>query len=191
MGSQGSSSVPVEDQQAIRVEDTRTQLAQVMTPMDANFLGKVFGGSLLALIDLCASATAQKFSSLVSVTASIDRVDFHDPIEIGELVTLTGHISYVGRTSMEVTIDVESTNLRTGAVRHTNTARVTMVALSDGKPAKVPRLICESRREKVNYLEGQYRREARANRLREMKETRERLDSATEAELDALMSLSP
>lgn len=171
-----------------RVSETTTQLAQIMTPTEANFLGKVFGGSLLALIDLCASATAQKFSGCVSVTASFDRVDFHDPIEIGELVTLTGHISYVGRTSMEVTIDVEATNLRSGVRRHTNTARVTMVALEDGRPSPVPRLVCETREEKVRFLEGKLRREFRQKRLAEVAETRERLEQSSDAELDALLA---
>ncbi|MBS1724216.1 MAG: acyl-CoA thioesterase [Armatimonadetes bacterium] len=175
---------------AIAVSETTTQLAQVMTPTDANFLGKVFGGSLLALIDLCASATAQKFSGLISVTASFDQVDFHDPIEIGELVTLTGRISYVGRTSMEVTIDVAATNLRTGVTRHTNTARVTMVALADGRPSQVPRLQCETREDKVRYLEAKLRRAARSERLEELAKTHERLNSASDEELDKMLSES-
>lgn len=171
-----------------RSQDTTTQLAQIMTPLEVNFLGKVFGGSLLALIDLCASATSQKYSGLICVTASFDRVDFHDPIEIGELVTLTGHVSYVGRTSMEVVIDVEATNLRTGVQRHTNTAMVTMVALKDGKPSPVPRLVCLTREEKIRYLEGKLRKEARKQRLMDIDETRRRLAEADDAEIDRLMS---
>lgn len=171
-----------------RVSETTTQLAQIMTPLDANVIGKVFGGSLLVLIDLCASATAQKFSGLTSVTASFDRVDFHDPIEIGELVTVTGHVSYVGRTSMEVTISVDATNLRTNVTRHTNEARVTMVALKEGVPNPVPRLICDTREEKVRFLEGKLRREFRARRQNEVKETREKLETSTDAELDRLIS---
>lgn len=158
-----------------------------MTPNEANFLGKVFGGSLLALIDLCASATAQKYSGLVSVTASIDRVDFHDPIEIGELVTLTGIVTFVGRTSMEVVIDVESTNLRSGTTRHTNTARVTMVALLEGKPSPVPKLVCTTREEKIRYLEGKLRRDARKIRILELQETRQKLEQASDAELEQLI----
>ena len=171
------------------VSETTTQLAQIMTPTDANFLGKVFGGSLLALVDLCASATAQKFSGMICVTASFDQVDFHDPIESGELVTLTGHVSFVGRTSMEVTIDVDSTNLRTGRSRHTNTARVTMVALKDGKPSAVPRLVCQTRNEKISYLQGQFRRDTRKKRQMELDQTRAKLETATDHELDRLMGL--
>ena len=171
------------------VSSTVTQLAQIMTPTDANFLGKVFGGSLLALIDLCASATSQKFSGMICVTASFDRVDFHDPIEIGELVTLTGHISYVGRTSMEVTIDVESTNLRHGKTRHTNTARVTMVALgADGKPTPVPALICETRDEKIRFMEGKRRREFRKLSSEEMATMLAQLKDTSDDDLDRLIS---
>ncbi|MBL8066146.1 MAG: acyl-CoA thioesterase [Chthonomonadaceae bacterium] len=173
---------------SVRVSETITQLAQIMTPNEANFLGKVFGGSLLALIDLCASATAQKYSGLVSVTASFDRVDFHDPIEIGELVTLTGHVSFVGRTSMEVTIDVSATNLRSGESRHTNTARVTMVALdSQSRPAPVPSLICETREEKIRFLEGKLRKTYRQQRIKELSDVRTRLEGSDDAELDSLM----
>lgn len=171
---------------ALRVSETVTELAQIMTPSEANVLGKVFGGSILALIDLTASATAQKFSGTVCVTAAFERVDFRQPIEIGELVTLRGHVSYAGRTSVEVTIDVMATNLRSGAMRHTNTARVTMVALGDdGRPQAVPRLLCESRDEKQAFLEGYARRELRQSRLRQVEEVHARLESAAEAEIDA------
>lgn len=180
--------MPSEPVAAQRGSETTTQLAQIMTPLDANFLGKVFGGSLLALIDLCASATAQKFSGLMSVTASFDRVDFHYPIEIGELVTLTGTVTAVGRTSMEVTIDVESTDLRAGVTRHTNTARVTMVALKDGKPSPVPRLICDSREEKVRFLEAKARRKIREKWLDEVAGERSRLENLSDEQLDAEMA---
>src|SRR5262245_49712059 len=94
------------------VSETRTHLAQIMTPEHANVLGKVFGGAILSMIDLTASAAAQKYSGCISVTASFDRVDFHEPIEVGSLVEMEGYVAYVGRTSMEIVIDVYSTNLK-------------------------------------------------------------------------------
>ena len=81
-------------------------MSEVMQPQDANFLGKVFGGAILAKIDLCAYATSSRFAGTICVTASFDRVDFHEPIEVGDLVTFVGHVSYVGRTSVEVTIEI-------------------------------------------------------------------------------------
>lgn len=162
-----------------------------MTPNDANVLGKVFGGSLLALIDLTASATSSKYAGVVCVTAAFDRVDFHEAIEIGELVTLIGKVTYVGRTSIEVTIDVSATNLPLGITRHTNTARVTMVALKDGAPHPVPRLICESREEKLAFLAGRLRREMRTAFREEVEREVARMSGLADARIDMLLSAEP
>ncbi len=162
-------------------------MAQVIEPTDANFLGKAFGGSLLARIDLCAYVTASKFAETICVTASFDRVDFLEPIEVGELVTMVGSVSYVGRTSVEVTIHVVSENVLTGVRRNTNTARVTMVAFRDGKPAEVPRLICETREDKITFLAGKYRRERRNLQREEFDRMMAELTNRSESELDALL----
>jgi acyl-CoA hydrolase len=143
------------------VSETYVTIAEVIQPQESNFLGKLFGGALLAKIDLCAYASSAKHSGTTCVTASFDRVDFHEPIELGELVTLKGRVSFVGRSSMEIIVEVYSENLRQGNKRHTNTARVTMVALKDGKPAEVPRLVCETREEKIQFVEGKLRRDLR------------------------------
>ena len=170
------------------VSETTTKLAQIMTPNDANVLGKVFGGSILAMIDLTASATAQKFSGHIAVTASFDRVDFHEPIEVGNLVAMEGHVSFVGRTSMEITIDVFSTTLVLGTKRHSNTARVTMVAMHDGKPTVVPRLICETREEKINFLIAKSRRERRQVHHQSIEDLRAEYELATDEDLDTLLT---
>ena len=168
-----------------RVSETVTRLAQIMTPNDANVLGHVFGGSILAMVDLTASATAQKFAGTICVTASLDRVDFHDPVEVGNLVEMEGYVSYVGNTSLEVTIDVFATNLAKGDRRQTNTARVTMVALKDGKPTPVPRLVCENREEKIRFLEGFARRNLRQSRIEQMKHLHTKLEASSDEQLDA------
>ena len=162
-------------------------MSEVMQPQDANFLGKVFGGSILAKIDLCAYATASRFAGTICVTASFDRVDFHEPIEVAELVTFIGQVSYVGRTSLEVTIEIYAENVMLGTRRHTNTARVTMVALKDGNPIEVPRLICESREDKIHFLEGKLRRELRAKQVEERVRIHAKFNEADEAELDRLL----
>ena len=171
-----------------RVSETRLRMAQIMTPSDANILGYVFGGSILAMVDLTASATAQKFAGRICVTASFDRVDFHQPVEVGNLVEMEGYVSYVGTTSLEVTIDVFATNLAKDERRHTNTARVTMVALDEsGKPTKVPRLVCETREEKVRFLEGFARRNLRKSRIEQMVQLHETLGDTNDDELDRLL----
>jgi acyl-CoA hydrolase len=171
-----------------RVKDTLTRLAQIMTPNEANVLGNVFGGAILAMIDLTASATAQKFAGTVCVTAAFERVDFHTPIEVGNLVTMEGTISYAGRTSVEVTIEVTATNLATGESRHSNTARVIMVAMRDGKPSVVPLLVCETRSEKIAFLAGRLRRELRQDRIRQLEGLEKRLTELPEDELDRLVA---
>jgi acyl-CoA hydrolase len=171
----------------VAVRDTRVETSQVMTPNDANFLGKVFGGSILALIDLVAYATASRFAGNIAVTASFDRVDFHEPIELGELVTMVGHVSYVGRTSVEVSVEVYADNVFTRVRRHTNTARVTMVAVKEGRPVEVPRLICETREEKIAFLEGRLRREMRTVHIAEREKIGAVIRKAPDDELDRLM----
>lgn len=171
----------------VPVRETRLETAQVMTPNDANFLGKVFGGVILAHIDLVAYATASRFAGNICVTASFDRVDFLQPIELGELVTMIGHVSYVGRTSVEVSVSVFAENVYTRVRRHTNTARVTMVAVKDGKPVEVPRLACETREEKIEFLEGRLRREMRAVHLAERERVATLIRAATDEKLDELM----
>lgn len=169
-----------------RVLDTHLHMAQLMTPNDANILGKVFGGSILSLIDLTASACASKFSGHVCVTASFDRVDFVAPVEIGQMVDLFASINYVGRTSMEVSVEVHASNLREGTRQHVNSARVTMVALDDGKPVPVPRLICETRAEKLAFIEGKLRREVRGQRIKELQALLAVVNGKTDEELESL-----
>jgi len=171
------------------VSSTLTTMSQIMQPGDANFLGKVFGGRLLSLIDLCAYTTASRFAESVTVTASFDRVDFHEPIEVGEVLTLQGLVSYVGRTSVEVTIEVFAEDIFKGVRRHTNTARVTMVALKDNRPTEVPRLICETREDKIRYLEGKLRRELRTKQREERDRLSAEFGVASEEELDRLLAL--
>ena len=175
--------------QGVRAADTRVTIAEVIRPNESNFLGKLFGGELLAKIDLCAYAASAKHSGTTCVTASFDQVDFHEPIEVGDLVTLTGQVAYVGRTSMEILVDVHTENLKLGIKRHTNTARVTMVALGpDGKPCEVPRLICESREEKIRFLQGVMRRDSRKKLNQERKAAFDVIVHMTDAELDGAMS---
>jgi acyl-CoA hydrolase len=179
---------PSEQPRAKTSSSTRTEMSEIMQPTKANFLGKVFGGSLLALIDLCAYTTAARFSGEVCVTASFDRVDFHEPIEVGEVVRLIGHVSYVGRTSVEVTIEVFAENIFENSSRHTNTARVTMVAIDEGgRPIEVPRLIAETREDRVRFLEGRLRRELRLQRKSEYDRFVQMLRRASEEDLGRLM----
>lgn len=170
------------------VSETRSTISEVMQPSDANFLNKVFGGRILSMLDLCAYVTSAKFAECYCVTASFDRVDFHEPIEVGELVTCEGYVSYVGRTSVEVTIDVCAMNVQRGISRHTNTARVTMVALGPGgKPIEVPRLITETREDKLRFLEGKLRKEIRGLQRNEFDRIMSTYTDMSMEQLDAVI----
>ena len=173
--------------EAKTVSETRSTLTQVVEPGHANFLGKMFGGALLSFIDLSAYTTASRFAGNICVTASFDRVDFHEPIEVGEVITLNGWVSFAGRTSVEVTIDVSAENILTGVKRTTNQARVTMVALHEGRPVAVPKLLCESVEEKQQFLRGKLRKERRFASRAEFEALCQRVDVLTEAQLDELV----
>ncbi len=145
-----------------RIRESAVMLAQVMNPQDANPAGNVHGGVIMKLIDTAAGAAAIKHAGSNCVTASIDRLDFHNPVFVGDLVTLRASINYAGKSSMEAGIRVESQNLLTGETRHTVSAYMTFVALDrQGKPVPVPPLILESPDEHRRNREAQARRETR------------------------------
>jgi uncharacterized protein (TIGR00369 family) len=145
-----------------RVRESSTVMAQQMNPQDANPAGNVHGGVIMKLIDTSASVVAVRHARSNAVTASIDRLDFHNPVFVGDFVTLWASLNLVGRTSMEVGVRVESENLITGERRHTASAYITFVAL-DGKSLPMPLfpLILESDEEKRRNREAKSRRETR------------------------------
>ena len=113
----------------------------LMTPDMANFIGNVHGGDLLKMLDQVAYACASRYSGNFVVTLSVDQVMFLEPIYVGELVSFSANINYVGTTSMEVGIRVEAENIQHRTVRHTNSCFFTMVAIDEeGKPTPVPNL---------------------------------------------------
>lgn len=131
-------------------------------PSDSNQLGKLFGGRLVQWVDLAAAITANRHAGHISVTASIDRLEFFHPIQVGEVVRLTAQINWAGRTSMEIGVDVYGENLDTGERRRTSTAFLTFVALNhQGAPVEVPPLILRSPEEEARFREAEARREER------------------------------
>jgi acyl-CoA hydrolase len=116
-----------------------------MMPQHANNLGHVFGGVVLAMMDTAAAVAAIRHARQTCVTASIDRVDFREPILVGDLVVMKASVNYVGRTSMEVGVRVEAEDMLTGRRRHTNSCYLTFVAVDEtGRPQEVAALIAES-----------------------------------------------
>jgi acyl-CoA hydrolase len=148
--------------------ESRSQLVRWMGVLDANTAGNVHGGTVMRLCDEAAALAAIKHSRQRVVTAAMDRMAFLYPIYVGELVTLSAAVNAAWRTSMEVGVRVEAENPRTGEVRHTNTAYLTMVALDEhGEPASVPPLMVTDETERRRLREAEMRR---ANRLAEREE---------------------
>lgn len=117
-------------------KESRVAITELMLPSHSNFSGKIHGGYILNLMDQIAFACASKHSQCYCVTASVNRVDFLNPIEVGELVTLKASINYTGRTSMVVGVRVESENITSGVTKHCNSSYFTMVAKD--KTEKIP-----------------------------------------------------
>ena len=134
-------------------EDSKITLTELMLPSYSNFSGKIHGGFILSLMDKAAFASASKFSGHYCVTASVNRVDFLNPIEVGELVTLKAKVNYVGNSSMVVGIRVTSQDIRTGSVKHCNSSYFSMVAKDEnGKNAKVPGLVLSNENDLRRFL---------------------------------------
>jgi len=145
------------------VSHSRTTLTELMIPSYANFGGKIHGGILLSLMDKVAYACAAKHAGQYCVTVSVDGVNFRQPVEVGELVSLLASVNYVGRTSLVVGIKVIAENVKYGTVKHTNTSYFTMVAKDEtDRPTEVPSLLLETPDDVRRFLEAMKRKELRA-----------------------------
>ena len=143
------------------VRESQTEMSQLMMPQHSNFAGTVYGGTILSIADSVAYVCAARHAGPNCVTVSVDRVEFREPIRIGELVTFLAAVNFVGRSSIEVGIKILAENLKTGQKRHTNSCYFTMVHLDDqGRPKEAPRLIPETEEEKRRYEDGRKRRDA-------------------------------
>ncbi|WP_420316341.1 acyl-CoA thioesterase [Ekhidna sp.] len=137
------------------VQFSRTKFTELMIPSFANFGGKVHGGLILSLMDKVAYAVASKHAGTYCVTVTVDGVQFLQPVEVGELLTLDAAVHHVGNSSLVVGIKVTSENVKTNQVKHTNNSYFTMVAKGDdGKPTKVPELILENITEMRRFVEA-------------------------------------
>lgn len=151
------------------VSFSQTVLTELMIPAYSNFGGKIHGGILLSLMDKVAYVCAAKHAGNYCVTASIDTVNFLEPVEVGELVSLMASINYVGNTSIVVGIRVISENIKTNQVKHTNTCYFTMVAKDEQNlTVQVPGLILENREQVRRFIEAKSRKDIRRNYQKEL-----------------------
>jgi uncharacterized protein (TIGR00369 family) len=121
------------------VSYSQTTLTELMIPSYANFGGKIHGGILLSLMDKVAYACASKHAGNYCVTVSVDNVEFLQPVDVGEMVSMFASVNYVGNSSLVIGIKVIAEDFKIGTVKHTNTSYFTMVAKDEnGQVTKVP-----------------------------------------------------
>ncbi len=142
--------------------ESETVMSELMMPQHANIMGNVFGGVILALADRVAAVAAIRHAGKQCVTVSVDKVNFKEPIHVGELITAYARVNFAGKTSMEVGVKIIAENVLSGEKRHTNSCYVTYVALDDsGLPTQVPPIVPETADEKRRYDRAAKRRASR------------------------------
>ena len=137
-------------------------MTEYVLPQHTNALGGVFGGQIMAWVDLCAAICAQRHASTMAVTAFVDDLKFELPVKTGEIVRLEARVTATFRTSMEIEVIVEGENGRTGKRWPCVTALVTFVGIDDnGKPTPIPALLLDSDETRASQAAGEARRSAR------------------------------
>src|SRR5436309_4111705 len=137
------------------MSESRSVVGQVMLPNDANPMGNVHGGSIMKMVDIAAAVAAMRHCRRQVVTVALDHMSFLEPAYIGDLITITSQVEYVGSTSMLVRAEVVAENPATGRRVHTSSCVLTFVALNDeGRPVPVPGLIAETPEEQARMDEG-------------------------------------
>lgn len=143
-------------------QSSSVEMTELVLPNDTNLLGNLLGGKLMHWIDIAGAMAASRHSNKTVATVALDSLDFRHPTRMGELVILKAKLTWTGRTSMEVAVNVYAENIKSGNIILTNQAFITFVALDDdGNPSPVPPLIPQSDEEKRNFVEAEIRRSER------------------------------
>jgi acyl-CoA hydrolase len=146
-------------------EISQVEMTELVLPNDTNLLGNLLGGRLMHWIDIAGAMAASRHSNRIVATVSLDSLDFRHPARMGELVILKAKLTWTGKTSMEVSVNVYAENIKSGRTIKTNHAFLTFVALDeDGKPTQVPELIPQTEEEKKHFMEAELRRSERLKR---------------------------
>ena len=137
-------------------------MTELVLPQDSNLLGNILGGRVMHLIDIAGAIAAHRHCHRQVVTASVDHLDFLNPVRVGDLIVLEAHVNRAFHTSLEVGVEVYSEDSAAGIRKHTTTAFLTFVALDDlGRPVPVPPLLLKTNEARRRYREAGARREAR------------------------------
>jgi len=148
------------DTEGKTVQHSAVTMLELVMPHQANHLGNAHGGEIMKLMDTAAGVVALRHAHTAVVTARVDGINFYHPIKVGDLVTVNAYLTFVGRSSMEVEVEVITEDILTEKITHALQAYFIMVALNDnGKPTEVPHLIVSSKKEKELWEKGRQRYE--------------------------------
>ena len=140
----------------------RAETTHIVMSEDINQLGNLHGGTLMQWVDIIGAVAATRHARSTVTTAALDSMDFRHPVPLGAIVTLNATVTWTGRTSLEVRVDVYSEKSNCQVKKHTNTAYLVFVALGyDGKPHEVPAFTPETESEKQEYERALIRRKNR------------------------------
>ncbi|TDI12139.1 MAG: acyl-CoA thioesterase [Acidobacteria bacterium] len=154
-----------DEPQAKPASESQVEMTEIVNPEDTNPMGTIFGGRVMALMDKAAAVASMRHCRKTTVTVSVDRINFINPIRLGDIVILLSSVNQAFRTSMEVGVKVFSEDPRSGRRQHTCTAYLTFVALDDdGRPARVPGVILETEEQRRRARDAEERRSQRAPR---------------------------
>jgi len=150
-----------------RPADSLTTMTEYVLPTHANSLGSVFGGQVLAWMDLCGAICAQRHTAHIVITAGIDDLSFDRPVKVGQVIRLTARVTATFRTSLEILVDVEGEDAMTGDHWPCVSAFVSFVAVDAAlRPTPVPPVLLETEEERELAGAAQERRAQRLARKR-------------------------
>src|SRR5580658_6250382 len=158
------------------VAESQSERSEIIFPADANALGNLFGGRLMQFIDLVGAMAASRHARAITVTASMDHLDFVAPVHVGDLLILKASVNRAFRTSMEVGVKAMVEDVREQKLRHVSSAYLTYVAVDrEGRPIVVPQLLCETDHQRRRFEDAGRRREMRSGEVLRKKRLREEI----------------
>ena len=159
-----------------RVSESQSERIEIIFPGDSNALGNLFGGRLMQFMDLAGAVAASRHARAITVTASMDHLDFVAPVQVGDLLILKASVNRAFRTSMEVGVKAMVEDVRKQKLRHVSSAYITFVAVDrDGQGLVVPQLELETDHQRRRFEDAGRRREMRAGETLRKKRIREEL----------------
>jgi|SRR5580698_8072272 acyl-CoA hydrolase len=155
------------------VSESQSERSEIIFPGDANALGNLFGGRLMQFIDLVAAMASSRHARAITVTASMDHLDFVAPVKVGDLLILKASVNRAFRTSMEVGVKAMVEDVRAQRLRHVSSAYLTFVAVdTTGQRIEVPQVLPETEHQRRRFEDAGRRREMRSDETRRKKELR-------------------